>query len=102
MRKDSFSPGIVFALIAVLLSIYVANYFALLDAVEIQASSFRASMQRSRFCHYRAAGPVAKVVFSPIHWLDRQLRPTYWFEEITVRAEPEGLLSPEKVDGVIQ
>ncbi len=73
-QKRSFTVPIVVALVLLLLpSLYVGVYYAMVD-YEATISLGRVEWTPT----YSLGGDTAKVVFSPVHWIDRKVRPDYW------------------------
>jgi hypothetical protein len=63
----------------VLISVYFASYVALVQRVNYVDRGFSGIVVSGyRAPGYRFCEPIARIVFWPAAWLDRQLRPDYW------------------------
>lgn len=57
---------------------YAATYFALLNPTIYTTESAAGIGVGYREADYRAGGNVSRIVFVPIHSVDRAIRPDYW------------------------
>jgi hypothetical protein len=57
--------------VALLLAVYVGAYFAMLDTTSDSPQTWFGPK-------FRFGGETARAVFSPLAWLDYQIRPGYW------------------------
>jgi len=67
-RRASFS-------VLALTLVYFASYFYMLQTFE-----FNTSKTRIRFPYYRLSGDTVKAFYSPALWVDKKVRPAYWFK----------------------
>lgn len=84
---------IVLSALAILSLLYVAAYYA---TVKISVSEMRvtnthlAFFNSERAADYRIGGRAARIIFSPIHELDRRLRSSVWSKDyIELKGELE-------------
>jgi len=61
--------------------IYVAGYAALLAPMVVVHESSGGLAFVERHVGYRMEGQAVSMMFAPIHWMDRKVRPGYWAGE---------------------
>lgn len=72
-------PNRISIVMPLLVSGYVATYCALLNPI-IVANEAHLGMITDGYREpdYRAGGNIARIVFGPANWIDRQIRREYW------------------------
>jgi hypothetical protein len=62
-----------------LLALYVGSYFALVKTSVSPLVSVN-GVPTPYVPRYRFGGPPVYIIYAPIHWVDRRMRPDYWRE----------------------
>jgi hypothetical protein len=72
---------IVIATVILLLlpGLYVGSYVALLQPILLQGDIVKGNYI-IREAEYRYGGQFSQYFFAPIHWIDVELRPRFWFD----------------------
>ena len=78
MPKFRLRTLLVVIAISCLMCAYVSGYFKSLHPAIHITHTGGGLVSGHRETDYRSDGPFVHVLFAPIHWVDRQVRPDYW------------------------
>ena len=86
---------------------YVSNYLLTLNPAIHITNTTGGFVTGHREADYESGGQFSQTFFAPIHYIDRQIRPTYWnywnafdeigdFENLNIYREPPANHTPRK------
>jgi hypothetical protein len=80
-RRTNAAPIAIAVLLAVPL-LYVGSYFALVEVSD--GAILNTDNEWAWVEKYRVGTIAARVIYKPLNWVDRQLRPSYWQTDVFV------------------
>ena len=66
-------------IVVTLVCVYLGSYSAILQPINVVGEGFGGMVVSGyREPHFRIGNAVSQVVFAPLVWIDRHVRPRYW------------------------